>query len=219
MKTERERQTNSVLLSAVVYVLATAASMIALSASSFAEESRIYVFKEPDGTVHFTNRTPPSGVDAQIFTARGGNFGMYRGTWRSTPVNISIYNSIIGEAAREHSLDPELIKAVIHVESGFNPRAVSRKGARGLMQLMPSTARELGVANPFLPASNIRGGASYLARLLRKFEGNVEYALAAYNAGEGAVQRFNGIPPYNETRQYVKRVLTMKNKYSAISDG
>ena len=111
------------------------------------------------------------------------------------------------DTARRHGLDPELVLAVAGVESAFQPKAVSSKGAQGLMQLMPGTARELGVADPLDPAANLDGGTRYLRDLLAKYEGDLPKALAAYNAGPGAVKRHQGVPPYKETREYVKRVL------------
>ena len=120
----------------------------------------------------------------------------------------SEYDQLIHQAASNHSLDPRLVKAVALVESGFNPSAVSPKGARGLMQLMPATARGNGVRNVHDPAQNIAGGTRYLSHLLNLFDGNLEKSLAAYNAGEGAVARYGGIPPYAETRDYVRKALT-----------
>ncbi|WP_051275939.1 transglycosylase SLT domain-containing protein [Desulfovirgula thermocuniculi] len=111
------------------------------------------------------------------------------------------------EASRETGLDPRLLKAVAAAESGFDPRAVSPKGALGLMQLMPGTAREVGVSDPFDPAQSVRGGARYLRSLLDRFGGRLDLALAAYNAGPGVVERHGGVPPYRETREYVRRVI------------
>ncbi|HXH83529.1 MAG TPA: lytic transglycosylase domain-containing protein [Candidatus Tectomicrobia bacterium] len=113
----------------------------------------------------------------------------------------------IREAASRYDVPEELVAAVITVESQFNPRAVSPKGAKGLMQLMPATATSLGVRDPFDPRDNIHGGVRHLRWLLERFDGNVPVAVAAYNAGEGAVLASGGIPPYRETRQYVKRVM------------
>ena len=109
--------------------------------------------------------------------------------------------------ARRHGLDPDLVMAVVSVESGFRPQAVSPKGAQGLMQLMPKTASSLGVADAFDPAQNLDGGTRHLGQLLTLYGGDLTRALAAYNAGEGAVHRHGGVPPYRETRAYVKRVL------------
>jgi soluble lytic murein transglycosylase-like protein len=130
-----------------------------------------------------------------------------RGPDPKAPAPAGTYGGLILAAAREHHLDPALISAVIRVESNFSPRAVSPKGACGLMQLMPSTARKLGVTRPFDPGQNIRGGAAYLSMLAERFgETEVELILAAYNAGERAVESFGGIPPYRETREYVRKV-------------
>jgi transglycosylase-like protein with SLT domain len=110
-------------------------------------------------------------------------------------------------AARRHSLDPDLVQAVVAVESGFRPDAVSPKGAQGLMQLMPATARSLGVKDSLDPAANLDGGTRHLRTLIERYDGDVKRALAAYNAGEGAVARHGGVPPYPETVAYVRKVL------------
>ena len=117
------------------------------------------------------------------------------------------YAPVIGLVARRYEVHPDLIDSVIRTESAFNPRAVSRKGARGLMQLMPETASLLGVRDAFDPVQNIDGGVRHLRGLLRRYRGNVGLALAAYNAGERPVDQYRGVPPYRETQQYVKQVL------------
>lgn len=119
------------------------------------------------------------------------------------------------EAAKKN-LDPLLVKAVIHVESGENPDALSSKGAMGLMQLMPGTAKALGVKDPFKPQDNVTGGVKYLSQMVDRFRGRLDLALAAYNAGPSAVERFRGIPPYGETRNYVTKVMTA---YRRLSEG
>ena len=115
--------------------------------------------------------------------------------------------ALIRQAARRHGVSADLIRAVVAVESGFDPRAVSPKGARGLMQLMPATAAELNVDNVYDPAQNLDAGTQHLRGLLDHFDGDVRLALAAYNAGSGAVRRHGGVPPYPETREYVHKVL------------
>ena len=121
----------------------------------------------------------------------------------------------IAQSAAQHDLEPALIKAVMQAESGFNPLAVSRAGAQGLMQLMPSTAGSLGVQNPFDPAENVPAGSRYLRQLLDAYNGDISLALAAYNAGSGAVRRYGGIPPYPETQRYVTNVLGLLERYRA----
>jgi soluble lytic murein transglycosylase-like protein len=133
---------------------------------------------------------------------------------RFTPEQV---DAAIDEAASRHNLDPNLVRAVIKVESNFNPNAISRKGAMGLMQLMPSTARQLRVANPFDPGQNVDAGVRHLKALLQEYRGNVPLTLAAYNAGEGAVARSAGIPRIAETRDYVRRITALYNGGS-VSD-
>ncbi|MFP5287843.1 MAG: lytic transglycosylase domain-containing protein [Thermoanaerobaculia bacterium] len=115
----------------------------------------------------------------------------------------------IDRHSADQSIDPKLVRAVIQVESGYNHRARSHKGAMGLMQLMPATASQLRVSDPYDPDENVRGGTQYLRHLIDRFPGRLDLAVAAYNAGPGAVERYNGIPPYRETRDYVKRVLAL----------
>jgi soluble lytic murein transglycosylase-like protein len=130
-------------------------------------------------------------------------------------LNTQSYHSEIQQAALDNGVESSLIRAIIHAESAYQADAVSPKGAQGLMQLMPQTAKMLQVEDPFNPANNIAGGTRYLAGLLLQFNGDITLAAAAYNAGPGAVTKFGGVPPYDETREYVKRVNILNRRYSA----
>jgi len=154
----------------------------------------VYVFREADGTVHFTSFPPPKGVTAKVFTAENSKFSYYVGRWEpglrgknGGRLFGASFNGIIAESAKRHGLSESLLRAVIHVESAFNPHAVSPKGALGLMQLLPENARRLGVRNPFCPHENIHAGSRWLASLLKRYGGDLKLALAAYNAGIAAV--------------------------------
>ncbi len=127
---------------------------------------------------------------------------------------ISNYDGLINDAAQKYGLQPELLKAVIRAESGFRTNVMSGAGAKGLMQLMPSTAASLGISDPFDPAQNIDGGAKYLKRQLDAFGGDVNKALAAYNAGAGSVKKYDGVPPFRETQNYVAKVLSYRDEFA-----
>jgi soluble lytic murein transglycosylase len=161
-----------------------------------------YKLRGPDGTTHFTNApTDPR------YQRMGITTGTQTGWLRLPQGDTRPYAREIQEAANRHGVPERLVTAVIRAESGFNPRAVSRKGAQGLMQLMPSTASVLGVRNSFDPRENIDGGVRHLRGLIDRFPGNLPLAVAAYNAGEKAVLQYGGIPPYPETQDYVVKVL------------
>ena len=161
----------------------------------------IYRYVDENGRVHFTN-VPTTN-----------KFRFYRGEGEKYRLE-----TLISHFAEKFQLDKSLIKAVIKVESNFNPRVVSTKGAQGLMQLMPETAHEIGVNNPFDPSDSIYGGSFYLRKMLDSFDMNLDYALAAYNAGPGAVRKYGGIPPFEETQNYVKKVKHYFDFYSRSKD-
>ena len=178
----------------------------------------IYRCRRGDGTEHYTNVREP-GRRCQLVvrsskktksrtSAKKSASARATGSSRSKdPARYSRYNGLIGEAAHIYQLPDSFIRAVMRVESDFNPTVVSRAGAMGLMQLMPKTARSMGVSDPFDARQNILGGARYLRILANRFKGDLVLTVAAYNAGEGAVQKYDGIPPYKETQRYVRRVL------------
>jgi len=181
-------------------VLGSLALLLTLSSPVFA--SSLYRRVDEQGVTHFTNApTDPR------FKQVGGLSGTAQGWFRLPEVVRTRYGQEIREIAARHGVDADLVEAVIRVESAFNPRAVSNKGAQGLMQLMPRTASALGVRNVFDPYQNIEGGVRHLRYLLDRYPGNVPLALAAYNAGEKAVDQYRGIPPYGETTQYVQKIL------------
>jgi soluble lytic murein transglycosylase-like protein len=142
-----------------------------------------------------------------------GNRSFVKGDARSLQARPSEFDEIIDAAAQKYDLDPALLKAMVQAESNFSPTAVSVVGAKGLMQLMDGTAQQLGVTNSFDPVDNIEGGARFLQQLLQRYDGNETLALAAYNAGPGAVDRWNGLPPYQETQIYVPRILDLRDQY------
>jgi soluble lytic murein transglycosylase-like protein len=160
--------------------------------------STIYKYVDKEGVIHFTD-IPPDGKYTTIKTPSNSYSPSY--------YNKRDYWKIAEETAKKYSVDPELVKRIIEVESGWNSYAISRRGAMGLMQIMPETARQLGLRNPYDPEENIDAGVRYLKYLLRKFR-DLRLALAAYNAGPTVVEQYGGVPPYGETRRYVKSILS-----------
>lgn len=190
--------------------LFTVISLLVAVAGTLPASGEIYMYRDKSGSLHFSNA--PVNPGYQRFLSDTS----LRRTRRwpvMTRLQRRAFDPIIQAAAQRHQVDSALIKAVIHAESGFVPYAVSPKGALGLMQLMPATARQHGVWRVFDPQENVDGGVRHLRLLLDRYDGNVQLALAAYNAGEGAVERFGGIPPYQETREYLDRVLHYRELY------
>lgn len=177
----------------------------------------IYRYEDDEGVVHFTDA--PTDKRFKIFMRDIRKDRKLRTTFKLARFarDPAEFEPIINQCAQEFGVDKSLVKAVIHAESGYNPDAVSSKGASGLMQLMPKTARDLKVANAFDPRDNIRGGVRYLRFLLDTFRGDESLALAAYNAGLSRVAQYNGVPPYQETRTYVDRVLNYRKSYQATN--
>ena len=177
-------------------------------------QAGIYSFSDANGVIHFTNKpSTPRYADMKRVS-----YMPESSVRRTRPANTERFSPLIEQAAREHQIDQGLLHAVIKVESGYDPQAVSRKGAVGLMQLMPQTARRYGVKNIYDPAQNIQGGARYLRDLMEKFDNDLVLTLAAYNAGEAAVaQHGNRIPPYRETWSYVPKVLDVYRRNQPAS--
>lgn len=178
-----------------------------------AKQLKVYQYTQANGVVAFSDKPP---ADSPFKVLRYDCFACgvtSKVNFHTTPLFLQRYRHEILSAAQQYQLEPSLLRAVIHAESGFDPKARSKAGAQGLMQLMPDTAKELGVSDVWLPQQNIRAGAAYLASLLQQFGGDRDLALAAYNAGPGAVSRHDGVPPYAETRAYLQRVDILLRRY------
>lgn len=190
------------------------ATVLALSCAPLATaRADIYRYEDPDGTLHFTDA--PTDKRFKVFMRDIKKDKKLRTAFKLPGYarNPAEFEPIINSCSREFGVDSSLVKAVIHAESGYNPSAVSAKGAQGLMQLMPKTAQGLKVSDCFNPSDNIRGGVRYLRFLLDTFKGDESLALAAYNSGMGSVAKYGGIPPFKETQSYVAKVLSYRNNY------
>lgn len=170
---------------------------------------------QPDFTRLLAASLGRARLDASSFAALLAPSALHLSQPDGPPPGRAALEALVVRAAQAQRLDPALVRAVVQAESGFNPRAVSPAGAKGLMQLMDSTAQALGVRDPFDPVQNVAGGTRYLRQMLDLF-GDERLALAAYNAGPGAVQRYGGVPPYAETQRYVATVLALRERYRAV---
>ena len=192
-------------------------------------QAQIYSWTDANGQLVLSNyRQPPSSAAVKSYAVPQTT--TVRATRYVESERSRQYDDLIAEHSRLNGVRSDLVRAVVQVESAFNPRAVSPKGAMGLMQLMPATAREYNVANPFNPGENIRAGVAYLRRLLDRFSNDERLALAAYNAGPGAVDKYDNVPPYRETKDYVSRIDKLASrpleqigtrlyKYTEVVDG
>ena len=206
----------------LLYILGTA-SIMPLATSTHA--GQIYMYKDSNGSTLLTNRKSAdrSLTKVKVTYYPESNIHSYR-NWGNSEASVlpsysrnkNAFDHIIQQAAQQHGVSEGLIKAVMHTESGFNVNARSPVGAQGLMQLMPATARRFNVSNAYDPQENIMAGAKYLAWLLKRFNGNTTLALAGYNAGEGNVAKYGGVPPFRETQDYVRRVTSrFSNLYAS----
>lgn len=190
------------------FVLACLLGMAAVPGAA-----QVYRYVDENGITVLTDVKPDTRRYADV-----RNVGCYgtciRGVdWHSTPLRFEDFRDEVRAAAEHHAVDEALVRAIVHAESWFDPGAVSHAGAEGLMQLMPETQRRFGVADPFDPVANISGGVAYLAELLRRYGQDWELAVAAYNAGPSAVDEHGGVPPFSETREYLRRIRILRARY------
>jgi soluble lytic murein transglycosylase-like protein len=205
-KKQKKNQPRRNTLIFIIFLAGTLAAGVAVPSMLLAD---IYKYVDKDGVIHFSNVPATEGKWILVIKEKRVHFNLGK--------NFEKYDPEIWKASQKYSVDYNLVKAVIKAESNFNPKAVSRAGARGLMQLMPQTANLLQVNDSFHPEENIDGGVRYLRYLLNLYNDNLQLALAAYNAGEKAVFKYRGIPPYQETQTYVQRVLRYYQEYSRES--
>lgn len=180
--------------------------------------AKYFIYQLPDGSRVISDR-PIHKATHKLVTSRRklqGTGQIVAKRYKRKPKPLYKYDDLIEEVAQRHSVDVALVKAVVHTESYFNHKAKSHAGASGLMQLMPKTAAKYGVYDIYDPTSNLEAGVKHLRYLMRKYPNNLKYALAAYNAGESAVYYYNGIPPYKETQNYVRKVLHFREFYKDV---
>lgn len=185
--------------------------LVALVALAAPAQAQIYSWRDANGNLVLSNIRPPGTGNLKSYSVP--KTSAVRTTRYATLERSRMYDDLIVEHSRVNGVRSDLVRAVMQVESAFNPAAVSPKGAMGLMQLMPATAQQYGVSNPFNPVENVRAGVKYLRELLDRYRDNEELALAAYNAGPGAVDKHGeSVPPYKETRDYVARINKMASR-------
>ena len=180
--------------------------------------AEVYKWVGPDGVVSYSNVAPPADQDFQVlkFPCYAADPKCRSVSWEKVPLNTQAFRNEINNAAQYNAVEESLIRAIIHAESAYQVDAQSPKGAQGLMQLMPATQKQLAVTDPFNPGLNIDGGTRYLSDLLLEFNGDIDLAAAAYNAGSNAVRKYGGVPPYEETREYVRRVRILYRRYQKV---
>lgn len=197
----------------LINLQAIMALVLLLAAGDGMAGNSVYAYRASDGSWLFSDHALKNRQYQLVRkkdSARGAAARNQAPFYRGDP---STYDRLIRKMARTYDVDPALIKAVMHAESSFNPHATSRKGASGLMQLMPSTAQQYGAYDPYDPVQNIQAAVRYLSDLMERYDNDTTLVLAAYNAGENAVNRHKGVPPYTETRSYVNKVLRFKQRY------
>ncbi|MGB5097412.1 MAG: lytic transglycosylase domain-containing protein [Porticoccaceae bacterium] len=187
------------------------------AAHAAAAHNAIYKYRDGTGVIHYTDRQPAGENFVVVQTYCPACDPHSTLNWDTVRLRPDAFRDEIAGAARRWQVDPALVRAVIHAESAFNPEAISRAGAQGLMQLMPATAGDYGVTDAFDIHQNIDAGTRLLADLLARYRGNTELAAAAYNAGAGAVEQHGGVPPFAETQVYVRRVATLHRRYQGKS--
>lgn len=197
-------RTTFVLIFLFTYLLINSSNVLA----------QVYTYIDENGIKVLTSRKPDT---TRYQVKNHGCFGTCRTgvNWTSTPLKQKLFINEVNTAATAYGVDKALVRAIIHAESWFEPTALSSAGAQGLMQLMPATQERFGVSDPHDPQQNISAGVKYLAWLMQEFDQDLERVIAAYNAGENAVKRYNGVPPFNETREYLRRVNILYQRYAS----
>ena len=177
--------------------------------------AQVYKWVDENGIVTYSNIAPPTDQDFSVlrFPCYAADPKCRSVSWERVPLNTRAFSNEIRSASRYSAVEESLIRAIIHAESAYQSDAQSPKGAQGLMQLMPATQQQLNVSNPFDPKDNISGGARYLSQLLDQFNGDFVLAAAAYNAGPAAVEKYGGVPPFDETQEYVRRIKILYRRY------